>query len=142
MRDYCQKKNRMSIFNIFKSKDIDPTTKEDQLIPWIQLNRLEQLNEIVEISKHTPVVIFKNSSTCGVSRAVLRGFERDYAIDEGKIKLYFLDLLAFRNVSNEIAFKFQVIHQSPQLLVIKNGVAVHHASHHMIDTSDLTPYIF
>lgn len=131
----------MSLFHIFKSKVHDSTPKEVPSIPWIQMNRIEQLDEIAAISKQLPVAIFKYSTTCGVSRSVLRSFERDYAIEDGRIKLYFLDLHANREVSNETVHRFQVVHQSPQILVIKNGVAVHHASHHRIDANDLASFI-
>jgi len=67
----------------------------------------------------------------------LRQFEHQFAIEEEKVKLYFLDLIAFREISNEIAIRFQVMHQSPQLLVIKNGNTVHHSSHYSIDASVL-----
>lgn len=131
----------MSLFNIFKSKGNDSTAKVEQSIPWIIMNRIEQLDEIAAISKQLPVAIFKYSTTCGVSRTVLRSFERDYPIEEGSIKLYFLDLHAYREISNEVAHRFQVVHQSPQILVIKNGVVIHHASHQMIDANDLTSLI-
>ncbi|GAB4158308.1 MAG: hypothetical protein Tsb0033_11290 [Winogradskyella sp.] len=55
--------------------------------------------------------------------------------------LYYLDLLSYRDVSNEVGYKFQVMHQSPQLLVIRNGVAVAHASHGAINDMDLAKFI-
>ncbi|TNF08335.1 MAG: DUF2847 family protein, partial [Bacillota bacterium] len=54
--------------------------------------------------------------------------------------LYFLDLLNHRDVSNEIANRFQVVHQSPQLILIKNGVAVYNASHSEIQAEVLEKY--
>jgi len=72
---------------------------------------------------------------------VLRTFERDYAVEDGKIDLYYLDLLAFRDVSNEVAIQFQVVHQSPQLLIIQNGNTVHHASHQGIQASDIEKFV-
>ena len=131
----------MGLFNLFGKKDESTTEKETKNVPWLKLNRIEQLNEITEISKTTPVAIFKHSTTCGISRMVIRNFENHCAIPEDKMKLYYLDLLAFRDVSNEVGYKFQVIHQSPQVLVIKNGIAVYHASHHSIHASDLEKYI-
>lgn len=131
----------MGLFNLFGKKEERTTEKETINVPWLKLHRLEQLDEIAEMSKTTPVAIFKHSTTCGISRMVIRNFENEYAIPEDNMKLYYLDLLAFRDVSNEVGYKFQVIHQSPQVLVIKNGVAVYHASHHSIHATDLERFI-
>lgn len=130
----------MAFFDFF-GKKTETTEKEPKQIPWLRLTRVEQLEELKEISKSVPVAIFKHSTTCGISRMVLRNFESDFAVDATKMKLYYLDLHAHREVSNEVGYQFQVIHQSPQLLVIKNGVAVYHASHHSIHASDLERYL-
>jgi bacillithiol system protein YtxJ len=60
---------------------------------------------------------------------------------DSNLDLYYLDLLNYREVSNETGYKFQVMHQSPQLLVIKNGVVVTHASHGAINEIDLTKFV-
>ncbi|MEZ4817828.1 MAG: bacillithiol system redox-active protein YtxJ [Flavobacteriaceae bacterium] len=130
----------MGLFDFF-GKKTETTEKEQKQLPWLRLTRVEQLEEIKEISKTVPVAIFKHSTTCGISRMVLRNFESDYAVDANQLKLYYLDLHAFREVSNEVGYQFQVVHQSPQLLVIKNGVAVYHASHHSIHAVDLEKFI-
>lgn len=110
-------------------------------VPWHQMVQLDQLDTIVEESKTKPVVIFKHSTRCGISRGVLRIFERNYKLKEDQIKLYFLDLLAHRDISNEIAARFKVHHESPQLLVIKDGEVVHHNSHHSIDAEHLSKFV-
>ena len=110
-------------------------------VPWHQMVQLDQLDTIVEESKTKPVVIFKHSTRCGISRGVLRIFERNYNLKEDQIKLYFLNLLAHRDISNEIAARFKVHHESPQLLVIKDGEVVHHNSHHSIDAEHLSKFV-
>lgn len=60
---------------------------------------------------------------------VLRGLEADYDIDASALDFYYLDLKAYRAISNEIAARFQVWHESPQIILIKNGTAVYNASH-------------
>ena len=55
-------------------------------------------------------------------------------------KVYYLDLLSYRELSNEIGYEFQILHQSPQLLVIKNGGVVAHASHYDIAQIDLKKF--
>lgn len=131
----------MAFFNFFSTKDSSLETKKNSPIPWIQLNGMEQLDEIVALSDETPVLIFKYSTTCGVSRIALRNFESGLTPETDKIKLYFLDLHAFRAISNEIAHRFRVTHQSPQVIMIKNGSPVYNASHHYIDAADLLPLI-
>lgn len=126
----------MSMFNkLFgdsSSKD-NPSSN----IVWNDLTQLKQLDEIVEESAETPVIIFKHSTRCSISRMALKAFEREYSIVEGKAKPYFLDLLEHRDVSNEIASRFAVQHQSPQLILIKEGKAVYNTSHSDIDAEGL-----
>lgn len=131
----------MSLFNLFGKKEEASSAKDEKHIPWVSLSRIEQLEEISEISKTCPVAIFKHSTTCGISRMVLRNFETDFDISNTHMKLYYLDLKSFREVSNEVAIKFEVLHQSPQLLVIKNGIAVFHESHYSIQASVLNRFI-
>ncbi|MDF4222099.1 bacillithiol system redox-active protein YtxJ [Maribacter sp. M208] len=110
-------------------------------IPWIPLNTVDQLGTIKEKSSSRPQVIFKHSTTCGISRMVLNMFKSSYSLQDGQMDLYFLDLLANRDVSNAVASKFGVMHQSPQLLIIKNGVVVIHDSHGAISDINLEKYI-
>ena len=98
---------------------------------WIPLLEMEQLNEIAINSSKKTQVIFKHSTRCGVSRGVIKQFEKQNE-DIEDIDFYFLDLITFRNISNAIAQNFKVIHQSPQLIVIKNKKVVAHTSHHSI----------
>jgi len=116
----------MSFFkSIFGSK---PNEENSSSLNWSELSELSQLDTIIEDSKTKTQVIFKHSTRCGISRAVLKQFEKKEI--EDTIDLYYLDLLSYRDISNELASKFQVIHQSPQLLVIKKGVVVAHDSHY------------
>ena len=105
-------------------------------INWIALTDLGQLNEIIALSAEKPVVIFKHSTRCSVSRMALKQFEKEF--DSADIAdTYFLDLIEYRAVSNEIARLFQVVHQSPQLVLIKEGKSVYDVSHSDIDASAL-----
>jgi len=108
-------------------------SKEEKVLPWIPLKELEQLNFIETKSRTKTQVLFKHSTRCGISSMVMNQFIDMYGFTEKELDLYYLDLLNYREVSNEIAAKFQVLHQSPQLLVIKNGVVVAHASHGSIN---------
>ena len=130
----------MGFFDIFKQQP-EPAMLETVEVPWHQLNTMEQLESLVQESKTQPIAIFKHSTRCGISRSVLKQFERNFNLKEDQIKLYFLDLLQNRDISNEIAAKFKVHHESPQMLLIKDGVVVHHHSHHEIDAAHLEHFV-
>jgi bacillithiol system protein YtxJ len=119
----------MSIFsNIFGSSESENTTNGKT--KWIPLTNVEQLDDIVTQSNQKPVVIFKHSTRCSISRFALKQFEKEF--DFG-VESYFLDLLEHRDISNEIATRFNVFHQSPQLLLIKDGKSIYDVSHDAID---------
>lgn len=125
----------MSFFkNMFSSSD-DNGSKESK-INWIELTDLGQLNEISTLSSEKAVAIFKHSTRCSISRMALKQFENEFDSSD-KVTLYFLDLIANREVSNEIAHRFGITHQSPQLILIKDGKAIYHVSHSDIDAEEL-----
>lgn len=105
-------------------------------LDWNLLEDIKQLDEIVEESYHTPVLIFKHSTRCSISRMALRQFENDFDL-ELLVKPYFLDLLEHRDISNAIAARFGVLHQSPQIVLIKDGKSIFDASHEHINAHDL-----
>ncbi|WP_395062232.1 bacillithiol system redox-active protein YtxJ [Flavobacterium sp.] len=128
----------MSLFkNIFGGSEEEPKTSK---LNWNPLTDLGQLNEISELSNTKAVAIFKHSTRCSISRMALKQFENEFLLDD-KITLYFLDLLNYRAISNEISSRFDVEHQSPQLIVIKNGNAIYNVSHGDIDANDLERYL-
>lgn len=115
--------------------------KEEKILPWIPLSVLSQLDDIEQKSRTKTQVIFKHSTRCGISRMVMNQFVDAYNFTEKDIDLYYLDLLNYREISNEIATKFQVMHESPQLLVIKNEVVVTQDSHGTINDIDLNRFV-
>lgn len=123
--------------NMFGIKEENKSVSK---VGWIQLTDLGQLNEIVDSSTDKVVVIFKHSTRCSISRMVLKQFENEFDLQD-KVVPYFLDLLEHRDISNEIATRFEVQHQSPQLIVIKDGKAVYNASHESIDAEKLEQFV-
>jgi bacillithiol system protein YtxJ len=123
---------------LFKSifGDSENNNSNASKINWIELTDLGQLNEIMDLSHEQPVVIFKHSTRCSISRMALKQFENEFDL-EGSVTPYFLDLLNHRDISNEIATRFEVYHQSPQLLLIKEGKSIYDASHSDIDAVEL-----
>ena len=129
----------MSLVNsIFGSSD----EKKEKLsnVNWIPLQLMGQLDEIIALSKEKPVLIFKHSTRCSISRFALKQFENEFDL-QNQIDAYFLDLLEFRDISNEIASRFGIMHQSPQLLLIKEGKVLYDASHSDIQANELKKYI-
>jgi bacillithiol system protein YtxJ len=133
----------MSIFNkMFGAKgEKDSKPVKKSYLNWIPLTSLEQLEEIKEQSKTASVLIFKHSTRCGISSMVIKRFEKLFTEEHQHLKVYYLDLLNYRNISDEAGYTFQVMHQSPQLLVIKNEVSVFNASHYDITTINLARFI-
>ena len=124
-------------------KNMFGTSEENNSVSkvgWRQLTDLGQLNEIVDLSTEKPVAIFKHSTRCSISRMVLKQFENEFDLQD-KVVPYFLDLLEHRDISNEIASRFGVQHQSPQIIVIKDGKAVYNASHESVDVQKITAFV-
>ncbi len=106
---------------------------------WIQLNNLQQLQEIKLLAGYS--VVFKHSTRCSVSMMARKRLEMDSTAIPESIPLYFLDLLAYRNISNAIAEEFQVPHESPQILLIKDGECIYESSHSEISADDIAEQI-
>ncbi|MGB3467987.1 MAG: bacillithiol system redox-active protein YtxJ [Cyclobacteriaceae bacterium] len=99
-------------------------------IDWKALENIDQLEEIKELSSDQKVVIFKHSTRCPVSSMALSRLERSWDNKEQQnTAIYFLDLIRYRAISNAIADKFGVEHQSPQVIMLENGEAVYSESH-------------
>lgn len=102
---------------------------------WIPLTSLEQVDLIQQNSYTSPQVIFKHSITCSISKMALARMERSEAPEN--IQFYYLDLLNYRAISNAIAEKFNVYHESPQILLIKNGECIFDESHGGIQMEEI-----
>lgn len=128
----------MTLFNSIFGK----TNEEAQpsKINWIPSTELHQLEETKTVSNDNLVVIFKHSTRCSISRMALKQFEIEYDLED-KVTLYFLDLLNFRSISNAVSEEFQIEHQSPQIIGIKNGKAIFNASHSAIDAQKLKTFL-
>ena len=107
---------------------------------WNELTELEQLEALINQSEEQPVLIFKHSTRCSISRFALKQFENEFDLQD-KIAPYYLDLLNHRDISNEIALHFKVQHQSPQILLLNNRAVVYDTSHENIDATELKKYL-
>ena len=102
---------------------------------WIPLDEEKQLEKIIERSQNTPQVIFKHSTRCSISSMAKNRLDKNDQ-PEG-IDFYYLDLLKHRNISNKIANDFKVQHQSPQVLIIRDGKCTYTESHSGIMMDDI-----
>jgi len=108
------------------------------MIDWIPLHSIEELDAVLESSKANPVMILKHSTSCSISAMAKNRLERTWVQAEvPKLKAYYLDLLKHRAVSNLIAETLNIAHQSPQILLIKDGICIHNSSHMAISFDDI-----
>ena len=102
---------------------------------WIHLTDEEQLKQIITKSQNRPQVIFKHSTRCSISSVALQRLQK--VEQPSDIDFYFLDLIAYRSVSNQVSEVFKVYHESPQVLVIKDGNCIYDESHLSISMGDI-----
>ena len=100
-----------------------------QVMNWTALTSEKQLNQIIEKSKSVPCLIFKHSLTCPISSMAKHRVEGKWDFEADEIDAYYLDLLNYRSVSNAVAEIFAVQHQSPQALLIQDGICTFDTSH-------------
>ncbi|WP_306643263.1 bacillithiol system redox-active protein YtxJ [Sanyastnella coralliicola] len=110
-------------------------------IQWQHLESDRDLDQAIQRSHELPVVLFKHSTRCSVSSFALRVFEQQYGYESGQIEPYFLDLIRHRDLSNRIAKELAVHHESPQMIVVKDGMAVYDTSHSQINAEVLKNYL-
>ncbi len=106
-------------------------------IAWKNLVNEPQIDSLIKTSFEKPVAIFKHSFRCGISAMVLSHLEYQWDLEEVDLDIYFLDLITHRSVSNKISEDLGVPHQSPQIILIKEGKVVYAASHHAISVDGL-----
>lgn len=105
---------------------------------WTTLTDIDQLVDIKQKSHEHPIIIFKHSTRCSISSMALSRLERgwdDSALP--KVEAYFLDLIAYRQISDAVADEFGIYHQSPQIMIIANGEVIYDDSHMGISFSSL-----
>ena len=104
---------------------------------WNELFTEQDIDELVPKSTKRPQIIFKHSVSCGISAHARFKLEEGTATLLQLADINYLNLLRHRNVSNYIARKFSVTHQSPQILVLKNGITTFTTSHHAISLKSI-----
>lgn len=100
---------------------------------WIALTDYSEIQKALEQSE--PFLVFKHSTRCSISSMALSRFERSYSLEA--VQAFYLDLIAYRSISNQLSDEFGIEHQSPQLLFIQSGDCTYHASHNSIDLNEI-----
>lgn len=105
---------------------------------WNKLENLAQIEEIKAISEEKSVMIFKHSTRCSISSMALNRLMRNWKeTDQEIIVPFYLDLISYRDISNQIATEFGVYHESPQVIIINKGKAIYQNSHMGINYADI-----
>lgn len=117
---------------MFKNPFIREVMNSNDTATRIPLIEEKQLERMLEASYDEKVLIFKHSSRCGISSMVLKRFEKALKLENNVFNYYFLDIIKYRELSNAIADSFEIRHESPQLLVVKNGKVIADDSHYGI----------
>ncbi len=102
---------------------------------WIELTNEDQLEAIRKESAEKTQVIFKHSTRCSISSMAKSRLERATFPEE--LSFHLLDLIRYRSLSNKIEEQFNVYHESPQVLIIRNGECVYDESHNGISMDDI-----
>ena len=101
------------------------------------LTELAQLDEIDQVSQEGPVVIFKHSTRCPISSMAWRRVSTAWDNELEDLPFYYLDLLRYRNVSDEVSRHYGIQHESPQILFIEEGKVTYQTSHNGINVNDI-----
>lgn len=124
----------MSFLDKILGKSASPESAPDF---WKYIESESDLDKAISESSERKVAIFKHSTRCHISKMVLKNFEREVQQNDGDVSYYFLDLLQYRPISNRIESDLNVVHQSPQLIVLKDGKSINNMSHQSISTSGI-----
>ena len=109
--------------------------EKKEKMSWSKISSEKELDEAIALSHEKPVMLFKHSTRCSISSMALSRIESEWGFSQEEIVPFYLDLIAHREVSNEIASKLNVFHASPQMIVVKEGKSVMDASHNEIRAS-------
>lgn len=107
---------------------------------WTALTSTDQVDQLYKKSAEKPVLIFKHSTACNISKGAKRHLEKR-KIEREEVDAYYLDLLVYRSVSNYVEEKTGVKHESPQVIVLHQGKVLYSASHTAIKWKDIKKHI-
>jgi bacillithiol system protein YtxJ len=130
----------MGIFDKFFGNKAETPKHESTELEWFNLSSIEDFHAALKFSHTQPVLLFKHSTRCSISSSAISRLKRNWKGEQVDVKPFYLDLLNHRDVSQEIAIALEVEHQSPQMIIVKNGESIFDASHMNIDFNDVKKY--
>jgi bacillithiol system protein YtxJ len=113
------------------------SSKPKTIFPWKNIESIQMLDEIITLTQEKAVLIFKHSTRCSISMMVLTRFQSEWDLNTSNCELYFLDLITHRDISNKIEEITGVVHQSPQVIVLRKGEVLYEESHNSISARDI-----
>ncbi|MDX1943153.1 MAG: bacillithiol system redox-active protein YtxJ [Saprospiraceae bacterium] len=99
------------------------------MLKWLELTQNEQIAEIAALSHQKPCTIYKHSTRCALSSIAKRRLESGWFFEQEDLPIFYLDVIEHRALSKQVAEFFSVYHESPQLLLIRQGECTYEASH-------------
>ena len=124
---------------LFGTKKIE-TVSDSKSLEWYNLGSITDLKAAIQYSNEQPILLFKHSTRCSISTSALERLKRNWNSSEVNVRAFYLDLLNHKDVSAEIAGLLRVEHQSPQMILVKDGAAIFSASHMDIDFEAVKKY--
>ena len=116
------------------------SNKNTSQLNWINIESVEELDTAFNNTDQKSGLFFKHSTRCPTSRMVLNTFESEWE-ENGKCNLYFINLLAHRDVSNTLSDLSGVEHQSPQAILVQNKTSIYNNSHSGISAKEIQKLI-
>ena len=127
----------MGLLDFFKTEETTP----DKSFNWFTIKSKEQFQELDRLSKDKLMVIFKHSTMCPISSMALKRFQKEADFDTEQVDLFFVNVIDQQAIADAIGEYYGVVHQSPQLLIIKDGEAVYHSSHSAVVPSAVNRFL-
>ncbi|MFT4601635.1 MAG: bacillithiol system protein YtxJ [Arenicella sp.] len=115
-------------------------SKSAENIKWTRFDNEQQLSQFIEESNHKTIMFFKHSTRCSISSMAKSRLENDWDLDEQVTPIY-VDLIANRNISSLLANKFAVQHESPQIILVRDGISVYDTSHNQISVKEIKNHL-
>lgn len=113
-------------------KDLFTGNGTDPSEYWNVINETTQVDEVLERSHRQPQLLYKHSNRCGTCMFAKSEIESSSGEIKEKAGMHFVDVIRSRAVSDYIAEKLNLRHESPQAILLVDGKVVWHNSHSAI----------
>lgn len=102
------------------------------------LQRIDELDRLLTESRERPLLLFKHSHSCGISAEALDELLAHLSEKNGEARYAVVTVQTHRDVSNAVAARLGVRHETPQALLVRNGQVVWKASHFRVTAAAVT----